>query len=225
MRQQLATVQIIRHMRDPVRLRTLHPFPIIVYAASLAVSVSYQQLRYSRLTTDQEQAQEDFSAACEILQVLRQKWESADVMASLAHRISVELNKVPSLDLLRVNRDNGLSAGQGEAGRSRVVSAQQQERQQQQPVTRQNQRSGVGGLVTPDNSQLQNITSPSQAGTAVTGPSMEMDGENNELPYTWDSETYRIFDGMDDMAWMYLDAENPVSFDLLPPVRDYSNSG
>lgn len=30
------------------------------------------------------------------------------------------------------------------------------------------------------------------------------------------SETMDLFGGMDDLSWMYLDAENPISFDNLP---------
>ncbi|PYH94034.1 hypothetical protein BO71DRAFT_326330 [Aspergillus ellipticus CBS 707.79] len=104
LRQQLSAIQLIRYMQDPDRLKALHPFPIVVYAASLALSVSYQQLRYSRLPSDQEDARQDFNAGCDILQELRRKWASADATASLAHRISIALEQLPSLDVLWVNR-------------------------------------------------------------------------------------------------------------------------
>ncbi|KAJ3513365.1 hypothetical protein NM208_g15196 [Fusarium decemcellulare] len=199
MRQQLSAIQVIRHMRDPEQLQALHPFPIVVYAASLAVSVSYQQLRYSRLSTDQEQAKHDFNAACQVLQVLRQKWESADVMATLSHRISAELNKVPSLGLLRVSKQDGNGVGrQSVEGHDLVMAGQRQEQQQQQPV--------YGVFSTLDHSQRHTNTSSLQLEPATE------EGGINTLSYTWDIETSQIFDGMDDMAWMYLD--------LLPTVRD-----
>ncbi|KAL2855959.1 hypothetical protein BJY01DRAFT_231395 [Aspergillus pseudoustus] len=93
MRQELSAIQVIRYMQDNERLQALHPIPVIVYAASLALSVSYQQLRYSRLASHQEEAYSDFNTACDILQVLQRKWTSADGM----------LDKIPNLPFLRVN--------------------------------------------------------------------------------------------------------------------------
>lgn len=85
-------------------MNALHPLPIVVYAASLALSVSYQQLRYSRLSCNQEDAREDFNIGCGILQELRQKWSSADAMAVLAKKISGALDKLPHTDILRLNQ-------------------------------------------------------------------------------------------------------------------------
>ncbi|KAL4935879.1 hypothetical protein BDV06DRAFT_228406 [Aspergillus oleicola] len=81
---QLSAIQVIRYMQDRTRLNSFYPFPIIVYATSLALSVSYQQLRYSRLPSDQEDARQGVNIACNVLQELRQTWASADAVASLA---------------------------------------------------------------------------------------------------------------------------------------------
>ncbi|KIW25799.1 uncharacterized protein PV07_08943 [Cladophialophora immunda] len=104
LRQQLSAMQIIRQMQDHERLESLHPLPVVVYGASLALSVSYQQLRYSRLVMDQEEALQDFKTSCSILQILQQKWGSADAMASLARKVSIELGRIPSLSLVQVDR-------------------------------------------------------------------------------------------------------------------------
>ncbi|KAI0550369.1 hypothetical protein F4679DRAFT_543065 [Xylaria curta] len=102
LRQQLSAIQVIRFMKDPDRLASLHPIPVVVYAASLALSVSYQQFRYSKLFMEQEEGYQDFATACDILRVLQQKWSAADAMASLSHRVLLELEKLPSLDMARV---------------------------------------------------------------------------------------------------------------------------
>ncbi|KAE8150464.1 hypothetical protein BDV25DRAFT_172154 [Aspergillus avenaceus] len=178
LRQQLSAIQAIRYMQDVNRLNALHPLPVIVYTASLALSVSYQQLRYSRLSSEQEDARNDFNSGCNILQELRRKWASADAMASLSHRISIVLDQLPSLDVLRINRsstverDNTLTGGQGAA---------------------------------------EEVHSPSLA----DGPGRVSDVQATQ-PHL---ETMDLFSGMDDVSWMYLDAENPVSFDMFPPLN------
>lgn len=103
-------------MEDTDRLNALHPFPVVVYAVSLALSVSYQQLRYSRLSSDQEDACQDFHTGCDILQELRRKWVSADAMASLAHKSSSALDQLPCLDMFRVSRSDQMERACSFAG-------------------------------------------------------------------------------------------------------------
>lgn len=91
-------------MEDTDRANALHPFPIVVYAVSLAISVSYQQLRYSRLSSEREDARQDFYTGCDILQELRRKWGSADRVATLAHRNSATLDQLPRLNMLQGSR-------------------------------------------------------------------------------------------------------------------------
>ncbi|KNG90510.1 hypothetical protein ANOM_001248, partial [Aspergillus nomiae NRRL 13137] len=174
LRQQLSAIQVIRYMRDPTRLNALCPLPIVVYATSLALSVSYQQLRYSRLPSDQEDARSDFTTASDILQELRCTWASADAMALLTQRISTALNELPSLDLLRVGHVQ---------------------------ITQRADPHG-GTEVTTDPVPV-NAASVSQI--------------QGELPPI---EAMDLFSGMDDVSWMYLDAENPVNFHG-PPFGGY----
>lgn len=172
-RQQLAATYIIRYMQDPVRLDGLHPFPVVVYATSLALSVSYQQLRYSRLSSDQEVAQQDFNTGCDILRKLRGKWASADVMASLAHRISTALYQLPSLDTLRV-------------GRSNCTERQENPIQGHESTTEGDDQSfGYQPLV----------------------------HHPPEHPRAEPHETMDLLSSMDNISWMFLDAENPINFD------------
>lgn len=173
-------MQLIRYMQDPGRLNALHPFPIVVYATSLALSVSYQQLRYSRLPSDQEDARQDFNTCCDILQEHRRKWGSADAMASLAHRISIALDQLPNLNILWVNR----------SGRA--------ERDSHPPLRR-----GLGDTT----EEVDNQTSLE---TLTIDRSPDVERNQSYL------DTMDLFSGMDDVSWMYLDAENPVNFNNLP---------
>jgi len=166
-------VHTIRYMRDSEFLNALHPLPIVVYAVSLALSVSYQQLRYSRLAADQDDAHRDFNTACDILQALRRKWEAADLMASLAHRISAALDKLPNLRLLHVDRPRGSI-----------------------------ERHGAAAGQCNDREPSWHLDAAAMSGA--------------QLETQHDMEAMDLFVGMDDISWMYLDAENPISFDSFP---------
>ncbi|KAJ5862583.1 hypothetical protein N7455_006651 [Penicillium solitum] len=174
LRQQLSAIQVVRYMQDQTRRNALHPFPIVVYATSLALSVSYQQLRYSRVFSDQEDARQDFNTGCEVLQELRRKWGSADAMAALANRISGAVDQLPCLDILRVNRSDRTKS---------------------------------------DSHLAENLTSMiDQQPTDLSMADCSADSQTAMSRL----ETMNLFAGMDDVSWMYLDAENPVSFDSFP---------
>ncbi|KAK6378829.1 hypothetical protein LTS17_006532 [Exophiala oligosperma] len=126
LRQQLATVQVIRYMEDTNRLNALHPFPIAVYAVSLALSVSYQQLKFSRLPSDREDARRDFQKCCVIMQELRRKWGCADAMGSLAQKISAALDHPSLLDELRANQCGPVSNDSSLTGNSGAGITQKQ---------------------------------------------------------------------------------------------------
>ncbi|KAI8669828.1 Fungal-trans domain-containing protein [Fusarium sp. Ph1] len=185
LRQQLSAIQIVRFMKDPARLQTLHPIPIAIYATSLALSVSYQQLRYSRLPSDQEDARQDFNDACSILQTLRVNWPAADAMASLAQKISIELDKIPSLDLLRIDRSH---------------------------VSDRVARSGRQGIRTRRDSMVEN---ENENEAILTGGEPSKDRQESLMNVFDNLETFNLFGGMDDISWMYLDGENPVNFENL----------
>ncbi|KAL3440164.1 hypothetical protein BJX65DRAFT_316928 [Aspergillus insuetus] len=196
LRQQLSAIQVIRYMRDPTRLKTLRPLPVVVYATSLALSVSYQQLRYSRLPSDQEDAREDFNAACGILQELRCTWASADAMALLAQRISTALNELPSLDLLRV------------VGHAAEVNGHQEPQQEGAMAD----ASQVHDQPPPGETEEQHHHHHHHQGLHLDGAHISHI-QGTELPQL---DAMDLFSGMDDVSWMYLDAENPVNFDGFP---------
>ena len=102
-RQSLCAIEINRLMSSHL-LPTLLPLPILSYAISLAMSVSYQHLRQSQLQHQQEDARQDFKACCQILQKLRRTWSSADVIATIARKVLDQLEKAPDLAVFRVAR-------------------------------------------------------------------------------------------------------------------------
>ncbi len=155
-------------------MNSLLPLPVTVYAASLALSVSYQQLRYCKLSSDQDEAYHDFTAACVILEALQGKWSAADAMASLGRRIATELEKTQNLAILRVDRRGDRS---GDAPGANVQGLDQD--------------------------------------AWVTRPATVASHNDREGDATR-AEVLDLFGEMDDISWMYLDAENPISFDCLP---------
>lgn len=110
-RQRLCAIEIVRLMDAP-HAKTLHPLPILPYAISLALSVSYQHLRQSQLEHQQADARQDFRTCCKILQNLRRTWCSADVMATLAKKVLDQLDRAPSLATFRIPRSYGSRIGQ-----------------------------------------------------------------------------------------------------------------
>ncbi|ETS87867.1 hypothetical protein PFICI_01695 [Pestalotiopsis fici W106-1] len=178
LRQQLSSIQIIRYMKDENRINSLHPLPVVVYAASLALSVFYQHLRYSRIALEQEEAHQDFNTACSILQALQRKWSAADAMASLAQKVSTELKKLPSFALLQIERE-------------------EPHRNNNQESEHDLQALGPSAV----NEHPNSAAAPDQQGGHMA---------------MWRPDGIDLFGGMDDMSWMYLDPQNPVSFDSLP---------
>ncbi|EDP54265.1 putative fungal-specific transcription factor [Aspergillus fumigatus] len=76
----------------------LPPLPIIPYALSLSMSVSYQQFRSSRLITHFNRAKASLEACCSLLESMSIYWYSAEAMARLGRRALHEINVAkPSL--------------------------------------------------------------------------------------------------------------------------------
>ena len=65
----------------------LPPLPVVPYAASLAMTVAYRQIRDSRTIEEQISARADLTSRCEILESLSSRWWSADVMAKLGRKV------------------------------------------------------------------------------------------------------------------------------------------
>jgi hypothetical protein len=103
-RQRLFAIEVIRLMSDK-KAPSLHPFPLLPYAASLALSVSYQFLRQAQMTHQQMDARRDFRSAVSILQHLRRTWSSADVMTTLAKKVLDELEKSDDMASFRIRRN------------------------------------------------------------------------------------------------------------------------
>jgi hypothetical protein len=100
-RQSLNTIELSRLMGSQL-FPSLLPLPLLPYAISLALSVSYQHLRQSQLQHQQEDAREDFRTCYQILNKLRRTWSSADVIASIAKKVLDQLNKATDLATFRI---------------------------------------------------------------------------------------------------------------------------
>ncbi|KAL2669788.1 hypothetical protein Neosp_015233 [[Neocosmospora] mangrovei] len=110
-------------------------------------------------------------------------------MASLAQKISIELDKIPSLDLLRVDRSR---------------------------VSDRAVRSGRQGIRTRRGSMVENENVNENENEAIfTGGGPSEDGQGSLMNVFDNDETFDLFGGMDDISWMYLDGENPVNFEKL----------
>ncbi|SMY21800.1 unnamed protein product [Zymoseptoria tritici ST99CH_1A5] len=102
-RQSLCTLEIKRLMASDLFSQLL-PLPLLPYAISLALSVSYQHLRQSHLTHQQVDARDDFRECYQILHKLRRTWASADIIASISKKVLDELNKATDLAAFRISR-------------------------------------------------------------------------------------------------------------------------
>ncbi|GIC84900.1 transcription factor domain-containing protein [Aspergillus udagawae] len=85
----------------------LPPLPIVPYALSLSMSVSYQQFRSSRLITHFNRAKASLEACCSLLEGMGIYWYSAEAMARLGRRALREINVAKP----------GLQRSQGQAAR------------------------------------------------------------------------------------------------------------
>ena len=103
-RQRLLTIEVIRLMNAP-KSQTLHPLPLLPYAISVALSVSYHHLRQAQFEHQQADGRNDFRTACKILQSLRRTWSSADVMATLAKKVLDQLDRAPDLASFRIRKN------------------------------------------------------------------------------------------------------------------------
>jgi len=64
----------------------LPPHPIVPYAISLSMGVSYRQLRSSKLITHSNRAKASLEACCSLLEKMSPQWYSAEAMARLGRR-------------------------------------------------------------------------------------------------------------------------------------------
>lgn len=200
-RQSIAAIQITRMMR-PERLATLHALPILPYAISLALSVSYQRLRQDQLRHLQEDARMDFEACCVILNDLRRTFSSSDAMATLAQKVTAELRRAPNLSPFRVQRpskDQRILAGFASACRDHgepVIDGQHNADVEPLPTTSRN-------LIRRDMAE--------PANEAEAGALTQLDVGQE------------LFEGIDDIFGTYLDPNYPVNLEDLSFLDDLGN--
>jgi hypothetical protein len=186
----------------PDRLATLHALPMLPYAISLALSVSYQRLRQDQLRHQQEDAREDFEACCTILHQLRQTFSSSDAMATLAQKVTDELRRAPNLSHFRINRpskDQRVLAGFANACRD-----------EGEPVINGQKNADVEILPTTDRNLLRrDMAEPSNEADAAALAQLDA-GQG-------------LFEGIDDIFGTYLDPNYPVNLEDLSFLDDLGN--
>ncbi|KAJ6113747.1 hypothetical protein N7523_007064 [Penicillium sp. IBT 18751x] len=84
-RQGLAAIRIHSIVASECRSK-LPPFPIVPYAITLSMGVSYRQLRSSKLVTHFDRAKASLEACCSLLDDLSPQWISAEAMARLGRK-------------------------------------------------------------------------------------------------------------------------------------------
>lgn len=197
-RQSIAAIQITRMMR-PERLATLHALPILPYAISLALSVSYQRLRQDQLRHLQEDARMDFEACCVILHDLRRTYSSSDAMATLAQKVTDELRRAPNLSPFRIQRpskDQRILAGFASACRDHG-----------EPVIDGQHNADVDTLPTTSRNLLRrDMAEPANEADAGSLTQLDVGQE--------------LFEGIDDIFGTYLDPNYPVNLEDLSFLDD-----
>ncbi|PWY80828.1 hypothetical protein BO94DRAFT_587572 [Aspergillus sclerotioniger CBS 115572] len=76
-------------------IHDLPPLPIVPYALSLSMGVSYQQYRSSNLITHLSRSKADLEARCSLLEILSPYWYSADKMAQLGRKAVNQIHERP----------------------------------------------------------------------------------------------------------------------------------
>lgn len=199
-RQRLYAIEVIRMMTDP-KAPVLHPLPILPYAVSLALSVSYQFLRQAQMTHQQVDARRDFRSCVSVLQKLRKTWSSADLMTTLGKKVLNELESAEDLASFRIRRAkhlpkddkdlippptaciHGVGAHTGDGGEHGLVEEQRQ-------ITN-GESNDVNAM-----QQFPTVAPPAQ------------DGGIN------------LFDNMDDVFGTFMDPNYPLNLDDLSFVDD-----
>lgn len=190
-RQSLCSIELHRLMNSHL-FTQLHPFPILPYAISLALSVSYQHLRQAQLNHQQENAREDFRTCCKVLQNLRRTWSSADVIATIAKKVLDEVNRVSDLSSFRVSRVSGRTRDSPGICTASLV----------RPHTIIDQREDQD---------------PEADGSTNEGATADHDVDGMSTQYNPE-----LFEGMDDLFGTYMDPNYPVNLDDFSFVDDLS---
>ena len=194
LRQRLFAIEIVRLMNAP-KSPTLHPLPIVPYAISLSLSVSYQHLRQSQFEHQQADARQDFRTACRILQNLRRTWCSADVMATLAKKVLDQLDRAQDLSSFRIKRNHKMDD---------LIP----------PPTACHHGVGAAPILVTEGEDLSVEDVNQQVDTvAAVGSSVDQQA----IP-----DGFNLFDNMDDVFGTFMDPNYPLNLDDMSFMDDIS---
>jgi hypothetical protein len=190
-RQSLCAIEIHRLMSSDM-FASILPLPLLPYAISLALSVSYQHLRQSQLRHQQEDARSDFRSCYQVLQKLRRTWSSADLIAIIAKKVLDQLNKSTDLSSFRIGK-----IAESSRNSPGICAA---------------------SLARPDT--LIDGRTDNTAAETDAAPAIPPTG--NEQPTNGVDDGLGLFEGMDDVFDTFLDAGYPVNLDDFSFVDDLS---
>jgi len=198
-RQRLCAIEIIR-LLDSEDSSAIHPLPILPYAVSLALAVSYQVLRQSHLDHQQFDAREDFQTCCRLLREMRSTWCSADVMAMLGQRVSDQIDQAVNLASFRIPRSYGQQRGEPT---SDIMMPNNTTLASPQPVTpTTNSRRELSRLAEPD-------------------PALQYPGPPLNDASQVDAHDHDLFDNMDDVFSTFMDLNFPLNLNDLSFADDF----
>jgi hypothetical protein len=187
-RQSLCAIEIVRVLGSYL-LSTLHPLPILPYAISLSLSVSYQHLRQSRLHHQQEDARDEFRQASEIIQKIRRVWSSADTIAAISKTVCKRLENATDLSTFSIGHD------------ARISSPGPCTASMDKPHTLIDQRTST-------ELEVASATRANDSAVAIDNLS--------STTITGADQFGNLFDGVDDIFGTYLDLNNPLNLDDFP---------
>ncbi|KAF4627793.1 hypothetical protein G7Y89_g10360 [Cudoniella acicularis] len=208
-----ATASFVRQSLSAIHVTTLmsgkptpdiFPLPLIPYGVSLALSVAYKKMRQSRLNHQQEQAKIEFRACCETLEVLKQTWWSAEIMAGLAHRVLIEVDKISNpLDLHVNSRRQSLGNIHAENGPP-------------SPRSPTNDTRRDGNILNINNNPNATLAHSDGQSSHAQSAQIQANFQQPTMPDQFETSQFDIqtrFDDIDNIFGAYLDPNFPINYD------------
>jgi hypothetical protein len=162
-------------------------------------------MRRSQLPHQQAQAKLDFKRCCQTLEILKHAWWSADIIATLAHKVLGEIEKASDPPALRRNSQHPMSDGaRGHSYPSQVQPTRDAANTNTQPG--------------PSGAAASSLLDLSPAGGGIpTNETTNFDPTELELQPT--------FEDIDKIFGAYLDPHFPVNYDDLLSIDNIEEFG
>ncbi|KAJ5894445.1 transcriptional regulator family: Fungal Specific TF [Penicillium taxi] len=100
----------------------LPPLPIVAYAISLSMGVSYRQLRSSKLITHFNRAKTSLEECCSLLEELSSPWYAAEAMARLGRKALQQIDYRPTLPVQQTENTSLIDRAPGFSNPNEIPS-------------------------------------------------------------------------------------------------------